>query len=919
MASPLLAVRSAMRAMFDVRPGEVGRVVFMSLYLLFVLFAYYIIKTASRSLFLSKFDIEKLPYLMLLIACASGVLAYLYTKLAVQTSLKRAVALTMVIAAACLILFWYLIGLNLKWLLYVFNVFVSMFSIITVSQGWLVAANVFNPREAKRLYGLLGLGGVFGAAFGGTFASLVVHEIGTRNLLWASTILVGLAYLSFRLAIAQKGVSVARVPGAAEEEATFSFAEIPTAIHRHRHLQVIIGIMLLMFMVDSMLDFQFSAMAQKAYKGNDLTAFLGSFYGVYLNLITFGLQLFFTAPVIRAVGVGGTLQVMPVAMALVSLGTFAFPKLLTTSLARLSEAASRYTLNKTGIELLYLPLPTELKNRTKAFVDIFIDRFGRGIGGVVLILLAKLHMDHARPVAVITFVASCAWVGLTLLARKEYVLTVRKRLDARRLDLDSVRINVEDPETLRLLEQALSSPNPRQVAYALAMLAEARNYDLKPQLNALARHASIEVRAKVYELAQAARYEGILDRALTEIWTSEPGEEGAIRPAVRYVLSCSTEATEMTRLFLDYRNWVVAEAALDALQRESAQDFVTNEWLAANADNSDSHRRRLAALAVGVRGDQGTEVLFRLLADPDCGVVAAACRAAGSVQNRAYLPALVGRLSEPRLRGAAVEALAAYGDKICGALGDMLLDERLPQAIRKHIPRALQLIPSQRSADVLLASVNHPDLSIRYAVLRALNRLRKSAPGLNYGAPAVTAQILEEARHWFSLHAALAPFAENRCPGTASCLLARTIEQRLSQTLERLFRLLGLKYPPKQIYAAYRAVNDRRGEETAALEFLDSVLDRDVKRPVLALLDTAPRQAGQELFGIEKMNAETALRKLIRMGDPWVEACAMATAAEQNLRSLVNEISSAGRSSGPDVAQVARTAVAALGGAGLGV
>ena len=51
---------------------------------------------------------------------------------------------------------------NFDWMLYVFNIWVSLFSIVMVSQGWLVAANVFDSREAKRLYGLLGLSAVAG-------------------------------------------------------------------------------------------------------------------------------------------------------------------------------------------------------------------------------------------------------------------------------------------------------------------------------------------------------------------------------------------------------------------------------------------------------------------------------------------------------------------------------------------------------------------------------------------------------------------------------------------------------------------------------------------------------------------------------------------------------------------------------------
>src|SRR5260370_19716837 len=82
--------RPLWKGFFDVRAGEYLRTIFMALYLMFVLFAYYILKPVSRALFLNQFDIDKLPYLYILIAVGGGILAYLYTKLAVRSSLKVA-------------------------------------------------------------------------------------------------------------------------------------------------------------------------------------------------------------------------------------------------------------------------------------------------------------------------------------------------------------------------------------------------------------------------------------------------------------------------------------------------------------------------------------------------------------------------------------------------------------------------------------------------------------------------------------------------------------------------------------------------------------------------------------------------------------------------------------------------------------
>jgi len=146
-------------------------------------------------------------------------------------------------------------------------------------------------------------------------------------------------------------------------------------------------------------------------------------------------------------------------------------------------------------------------------------------------------------------------------------------------------------------------------------------------------------------------------------------------------------------------------------------------------------------------------------------------------------------------------------------------------------------------------------------------------------------------------------------------LLVRTIEERSHGTVERLFRLLGLRYPPKEIYAAYLAVHHHRPEQlAAAMDFLESILDRELKRVLLPLLDAPAHLAerSRELFGIEAPDAASAVRKLVISGDPWLAPCAMAAAAELRLRDLAAEIDRAAQGAGCEVGKVARSAAAAL-------
>jgi ATP/ADP translocase len=892
----------------------------MFLYLLFVLFAYYILKPVSQALFLKKFDVDDLPFLVILIAVGGGILAYGYSKLALRISLSRAVHCTMATATVCLLLCWVLLRRDMPWMLYAFSVFVQLFSIVLVTQGWLVASNVFNSREAKRIYPLLGMSLLIGAGFGGEFTRRMAKLVGARNLVLAAVVTVALAWIAFLLLMLLRSVSLARARGATSEETEFSVHDMVRDIGRSRHLQVIIAMMAMIFIVDVLVNFQFQVMAKQHFTDsitgetrlNDLTAFLGSFYGPWLVTAEFIVQLLVTTTVVARFGVGGTLQVMPVSIMLASIFTAAAPAVYSTGAVRLTESVSRYTLNKTGLELLYMPLSRDLRNRIKAFIDIFFDRISRGVGGLLLILFTRVLDLTVREIAFVVIGFTVPWIFVSLRARKEYIATIRTRLAARRLDLENPSITVQDSETVRLLEETAASANPRQAAYALSVLAEAPDYAIAPQLRKLAGSPSGEVRAKVWELARMAALPDLAGAALEECRAGQ--DDAAARAAAAYVMRMPKRA-EVARELLNSSNPRVVEGAIDALagQAEAARDLIPFEWVTAAAEDANPERRVLAAMAIGIRGDQGTEALHRLLADSDRRVAAAACRAAAALGNRAYVPALAHRLPDVYVRGAVIDSLARYGPPICGSLGDILQDKNLPAAVRRQVPRVLKLIPDQRSVDVLLRAIDNQDLAIRSAVLKALNHLRENAPDLNFEDRFVTEQIYREARYYFELGAALAPFrSHDPGPRTATFLLIRSIEERLRQTLERLFRLLGLRYPPAEIYSTYLAVaKKQQGEDSAAaLEFLDNLLDRDLKRVMIPLLDAPEHlpERARDLFGVEYPNAESAVRELIRSRDPWLASCAIAAAGELQFRKLASEIAEAAGQAEPEVTEVARAA-----------
>ncbi len=63
--------------------------------------------------------------------------------------------------------------------------------------------------------------------------------------------------------------------------------------------------------------------------------------------------------------------------------------LWTAGLARVLDTSLRYTVDKTTREILFLPLPVDIKYQAKPFIDVTVDRVAKGIGALMLLVLVQ--------------------------------------------------------------------------------------------------------------------------------------------------------------------------------------------------------------------------------------------------------------------------------------------------------------------------------------------------------------------------------------------------------------------------------------------------------------------------------------------------------------------------------------------------
>ena len=90
-----------------------------------------------------------------------------------------------------------------------------------------------------------------------------------------------------------------------------------------------------------------------------ITSFL-AWITFYVSLIGFVIQIWLVSRIYKIVGIGFALMVLPVSLGATALLILFNPVLWAPSVARVVDSATRYSLDKTTREVLFLPLPAEL-------------------------------------------------------------------------------------------------------------------------------------------------------------------------------------------------------------------------------------------------------------------------------------------------------------------------------------------------------------------------------------------------------------------------------------------------------------------------------------------------------------------------------------------------------------------------------
>ena len=382
-------------------------------YFFIIVTAYYLIKTVRASLVISHLGSAQLPYLYIISAVVLGGLVAWYARVSRGVAPQRLMQGILVALIAQLVAFRWALELPYAWISGLFYLWVSMFSVITVTQFWMVANDLFSPDKAKEAFTFIGTGGIAGGMAGGAVASLLVGWMATEDLLFVAAGLLGLCAVLLRMLWRFQPTTPLNAAHVHERQESVdqprSLLSYLKEFHYLRHLLVLVVVAKV---ISTIVDYQFNGMAELFVSGTEArTALFGMFY-TGIGLASLATQLVLTSQLFKRFGVHRSLAVLPVGLAAGLLVLWVVPGLAVAALLALYDRSLSYSLGQTGREVLYVPVPSAVRYQVKPLIDAAAFRLAQGMAGVVLLIAQQISQ---LPIQAYSFLA-LPLIGIWLLA-----------------------------------------------------------------------------------------------------------------------------------------------------------------------------------------------------------------------------------------------------------------------------------------------------------------------------------------------------------------------------------------------------------------------------------------------------------------------------------------------------------------------
>lgn len=395
-----------LKSFFSVRKGE--RLIVGLLFSWFTLFiaSYYVMKGVRRGLVIHDLGADSLPLIYMGAPAVIAIVVWIYSYFA-HVPRKVLISSILSIFTLNLIVWWWLLGRGWSWASGVFWIWLDAYSIMGGTIFWMYANDVFSSESAKRLFGILGAGGGFGAIIGSSLTANLVKKVGADNMILFAVAMIVLALVAFLIVEHQtKGQSASKAKSM--EHADLSgLGGVLKTLFSTRFLFCLLILVCFERILPVFVDFIYSKSLESSISGaTQIAAFDAKLEG-WRSFAELFVQLFVTATILRLLGPRFALMSLAVLYAVGTLGFLLIPTVLMALVLKHTEEGVRHTWFKAGKEVTYTVTSREVLYKVKPYIEMFFYRFAQGLAGLILLVITSVLNLGLPVVAMVGFVSAC--------------------------------------------------------------------------------------------------------------------------------------------------------------------------------------------------------------------------------------------------------------------------------------------------------------------------------------------------------------------------------------------------------------------------------------------------------------------------------------------------------------------------------
>lgn len=370
-------MKNFLKKVSEIETHEIKATGLSFLFVLILMLAYYILRPVRDAMASDWSDAEVSQLWTLNFFISTGVVA-LYGFAVSKIKFKYLVPSVYGFFAVTFILFYFFMSSisNRTLVDKCFYVWLSVFAMFHLSVFWSFMSDVFNKDQARRLFATIAAGASAGALLGPLVPTLF-SGIGIDNLILVASVLL-LIPIPIILTLTKIKTTELNNGDETTDKSKYKIGGNPFAGFKSfvtNPYLLAIGIFILLYtMISTFVYFEQKNLLAD-YTRAERTQVLGGIDWI-VNVLTFAVAFFATSRIVKKIGMGFTLALMPIIVC-AGILILAFAPIITVLLIlQVARRAGNYAVTKPAREMLFTEVDKETRFKAKPVIDVVVYRGG---------------------------------------------------------------------------------------------------------------------------------------------------------------------------------------------------------------------------------------------------------------------------------------------------------------------------------------------------------------------------------------------------------------------------------------------------------------------------------------------------------------------------------------------------------------